>query len=252
MRFAERIALITGASRGIGRATAEHFAREGASVIVNYKRNREAAEATVDAITKSGGRAVAIAADLENGDAIGAMFAEVRQRFGGLDFLVANAAATAFRSLLDTKPHHLSRTFAITVAGFLRCVQEAVPLMDGRGGAIVAISGIDTLKTVPDHGALGAAKAAMEMMVRYFAAELAAKGIRVNGVNPGYVDTDSARFYAGADYDRRAREEWIPSIPAARLASPAEIASVIAFLCSNDASYVYGQTVVVDGGLTLA
>ena len=117
--MSRKAVFITGGARGIGRATAEHFAREGASVIVNYKRNREAAEATVDAITKSGGRAVAIAADLENGDAIGAMFAEVRQRFGGLDLLVANAAATAFRSLLDTKPHHLSRTFAITVAGFL-------------------------------------------------------------------------------------------------------------------------------------
>jgi enoyl-[acyl-carrier protein] reductase III len=252
MRFAGRIALVTGASRGIGRATAERFAREGASVVVNYKRNREAAQATVDAIAERGGRAIAVAADLEDGEAIGAMFAEVRERLGALDFLVANAAATSFRPLLDTKPHHLQRTFAITIAGFLRCVQEAVPLMDGRGGAIVAISGIDTLQTVAGHGTLAAAKAALETMVRYFAAELAPKGIRVNGVNPGYVDTDSARFYAGADYERRAREEWIPSIPAARLAAAAEIASVIAFLCSEEASYVYGQTVVVDGGLTLA
>ena len=252
MRFAGRIALVTGASRGIGRATAERFAREGASVVVNYKRNRAAAEETVAAVSAAGGRALAIAADLEDGDAIGAMFAEIRERLGGLDFLIANAAATAFRSLLDTKPHHLQRTFALTVAGFLRCVQEAVPLMDGRGGAIVAVSGIDTLKTIPDHGTLGAAKAAMETMVRYFAAELAPRGIRVNGVNPGYVDTDSARFYAGDDYERRVREEWIPAIPAARVASAAEIAAVIAFLCSPDASYVYGQTLVIDGGLTLA
>ncbi len=252
MRFTGRIALITGASRGIGRAAAERFAREGACVVVNYKRNRDAAQATVDAITAAGGHALAIAADLEDGEAIGAMFAAIRERLGGLDFLVANAAATAFRSLLDTKPHHLQRTFAITVGGFLRCVQEAVPLMEGRRGAIVAISGIDTWKTIPEHGTLGAAKAAMETMVRYFAAELAPQGIRVNGVNPGYVETDSARFYAGEDYDRRVRDEWIPAIPAARIASAAEIASVIAFLCSEDASYVYGQTVVVDGGLTLA
>jgi enoyl-[acyl-carrier protein] reductase III len=252
MRFVGRIALVTGASRGIGRATAERFAREGATVVVNYRRNRDAAAATVDAITGGGGKAIAVEADLGSGDAIAAMFAEVRSLFGALDVLVANAAATAFRPLLETKPHHVERTFAITVSGFLRCVQEAVPLMDGRGGAIVAVSGFDTLKTLAGHGTLGAAKASMEMLVRYLAAELSPRRIRVNGVNPGYVDTDSARFYAGEDYERRVREEWIPAIPASRIASPDEIAAAIAFLCSADASYVYGQTLVVDGGLTLA
>jgi enoyl-[acyl-carrier protein] reductase III len=252
MRFAGRIALVTGASRGIGRATAERFAREGATVVVNYRRNRDAAAATVAAITGGGGKAIAVEADLGSGDAIAGMFAEVRRSFEALDVLVANAAATAFRPLLETKPHHVERTFAITVSGFLRCVQEAVPLMDGRGGAIVAVSGFDTLKTLAGHGTLGAAKASMEMLVRYLAAELAPRRIRVNGVNPGYVDTDSARFYAGEDYERRVRDEWIPAIPASRIASPDEIAAAIAFLCSADASYVYGQTLVVDGGLTLA
>jgi enoyl-[acyl-carrier protein] reductase III len=251
MRFAGRIALVTGGSRGIGRATVERFAREGATVVVNYRRNHEAAAATVDAIARAGGRAIAVAADLESGEAIAAMFAEVRSRVGALDFLVANAAATAFRPLLETKPHHVQRTFAITVSGFLRCVQEAVPLMEGRRGSIVAASGIDTLKAIPGHGLLGGAKASMEMLVRYLATELAPRGIRVNGVNPGYVETDSARFYAGDDYERKVSEEWIPSIPASRLAAADEIAAVIAFLCSEDASYVYGQTVIVDGGLTL-
>jgi len=250
-RFSSRIALITGGSRGIGRATAERFASEGATVVVNYRRNAQAAAETVEAITRRGGNAVAIAADLESGDAIAVMFAEVRQRFGALDFLIANAAATAFRPLLDTRPHHLERTFAITVSGFLRCVQEAVPLMEGREGAIVAVSGFDTVKAIPGHGTLGAAKSAMETMVRYLASELAPKRVRVNAVNPGYVDTDSARFYAGPDFRRRFEEEWVPSIPAGRLAAPEEVAGVITFLCSSDASYVYGQTLLVDGGLLL-
>jgi len=250
-RFTGRIALITGGSRGIGRATAERLAHEGATVVINYRRNASAAADTVEAITRRGGHAVAIAADLESGEAIAAMFREVRERFGALDFLIANAAATAFRPLLDTKPHHLERTFAITVSGFLRCVQEAVPLMAGRDGAIVAVSGFDTLRAIPGHGTLGAAKAAMETMVRYLASELASKRLRVNAVNPGYVDTDSARFYAGPDFRRRFEEEWIPSIPAGRLAAPEEIAGVIAFLCSRDASYVFGQTLLVDGGLLL-
>src|SRR5258706_14849962 len=114
-RFPGRIALVTGASRGIGRTTAELFAREGAKVVVNYRRNREAADETVEAITKAGGEAVAIEADLGNGEAIAAMFAEVKQRFGALDFLVANAAATAFRPLIDSKDYNVERTYAITV-----------------------------------------------------------------------------------------------------------------------------------------
>lgn len=250
-RFSDRIALVTGASRGIGRATAERFARDGAAVVVNYRRNREAAEATVAAIEDMGGRALAVEADLGSPEAIGAMFAAVKERFGALDFLVANAAATAFRPMLETKRHHVERTFAITVSGFLGCIQEAVPLMEGRRAAIVAVSGIDTAKVMEGHGTLGAAKAAMEMMVRYLATELAPREIRVNGVNPGYIDTDSARFYAGADWERKMREEWLPAIPASRIGSPEEIAAVIAFLCSEEASYVYGQILLVDGGLTL-
>jgi enoyl-[acyl-carrier protein] reductase III len=250
MTLAGKIALVTGASRGIGRATAERLAREGASVVVNYRNNREAAAETLATIADRGGKAAAIQADLEDGAAIADMFAQVKEQFGALDILVANAAATAFRPLLETRDYNVNRTFGITVSGFLRCVQEAVALMQGRDGAIVAVSGFDTLRVVPGHGTLGAAKAALETLVRYLAVELAPR-IRVNGVNPGFIDTDSARFYAGADYERRFREEWLPQIPAARIGRAEEVAAVIAFLCSEPASYIYGQTVVVDGGRTL-
>ncbi len=153
-----KVALVTGASRGIGRATALRFARDGASVVVNYRRNEAAAGETVAAIAGSGGCALAVRADLEDGPEIATLFATVRERFGRLDVLIANAAATAFRPLLETGDHNVERTFGITVTGFVRCVREAVPLMSG--GTIVAVSGFDTQRVLAGHATLGAAKAA--------------------------------------------------------------------------------------------
>ena len=247
---ASRVAIVTGASRGIGRATALKLASSGAAVVVNYRRNDTAATETVDAIVASGGRALAVRADLESGSEIAAMFASVRERLGRVDVLVLNAAATAFRPLLETRDHNVERTFAITVTGFLHCIREAVPLMNG--GAIVGVSGFDAIRVLPGHGTLGAAKAALETLVRYLAVELAPRGIRVNGVSPGYVETDSARLYAGAEFEDRVRAEWAAATPFGRLARPEEVANVIRFLCSDEASFVCGQTIVVDGGRTLA
>jgi enoyl-[acyl-carrier protein] reductase III len=254
MRFAGKVALVTGASRGIGRATAEMFAREGASVVVNYRRNRESAEQVVAGIERGGGAAIAIEADLASAEAVTAMFARVKERFGALDLLVANAAATAFRPLVESKDYNVERTYAITVMGFFRCVQQAAPLMERRGGAIVAVSGIDTARYIAGHGALGSAKAAMEMLVRYFAVELAPQNIRVNGVNPGFIDTDSARMYAeygGKSWDARIESDWLPQVPARRIGEVDEVGRVIAFLCSPESSYIYGQTIAVDGGFSL-
>jgi enoyl-[acyl-carrier protein] reductase III len=250
MPAGRKVALITGASRGIGRATALRLARDGAAVVVNYRRNEAAAAETVAAITATEAEAVPVRADLEDSDQIAGMFAAVRERFGRLDIFVANAAATSFRPLLETKPHNVTRTFGITVNGFLRCVQEAATLMVD-GGAVVAVSGFDTLRVLPGHGTLAAAKAALETLVRYLAVELAPRRIRVNGVNPGYVETDSARMYAGPDYESRIRPEWIAATPAGRIGRPEDVANVIAFLCSDEAGFICGQTIVVDGGLTL-
>lgn len=127
----DRVALVTGGSRGIGRATVERLARDGYAVVVNFRRDDAAARETVAAVETSGGRAIALRADLEDPGAIDALFAETKQQFGGLDVLVANAAATSFRPLLETDDRHVQRTFAITVTGFLHCVRNAVPLMEG-------------------------------------------------------------------------------------------------------------------------
>lgn len=244
-----RVAIVTGASRGIGRATALRLGREGHAVAVAYRHEEERARETCAALAALGAEALPVCADLEDGSRIDALFDQVAERWGRVDVMVANAAATAFRDLLETRPHHVRRTFSISVDGFLRCAQRAVALMEG-GGAIVAVSGFDALRALPGHAVLGAAKSALETLVRYLAVELAPRDVRVNAVSPGYVATDSARTYAGEDYETRERE-WIAATPLRRLASPDEIAQVIWFLCSQESSFVTGQTLVADGGLTL-
>lgn len=178
------------------------------------------------------------------------MFREVAEHFGALDIFVANAAATAFRSVLDLKAHHLARTYQITVFGFVEAAQEAAKLMAGRRGRIVTVSSFPTLRYLPNYAALGSAKAALETLTRYLAVELAPLGITANGVSPGLVETDSSRAYAGPDFERFQRE-IIKSTPKGRSGTPEDIARVIAFLCSDDAEWIVGQTIMVDGGMTI-
>ena len=250
MRFADKVALITGSSRGIGRAIALRLASEGAAIVVNYRRNLEQARAVVAEVEQRGSRAIALQADMSDGESVRAMFQQVKQHYGQLDILVVNAAATAFRPLLRQKEHNVTRTFGLTITGTLVAVQEAVPLMQGRTGKIVTISGIDSLRMLSGHGLLGAAKAALENMTMYLAHELGAQGIAVNSINPGLIATDSSKMYAGGDeaYAKYERDV-LPNTPAGRVGRPEDIAAVTAFLCSEDADFIRGQTLLVDGGL---
>jgi enoyl-[acyl-carrier protein] reductase III len=246
----KKTVLITGGSRGIGRATALEMASQGYNVIIVYKKNEAAAMEVLEEIKKRGSDGIAIPTDMENPEEIRSMFQEVKDKIGHLDALILNAAASAFKPLNKQKEHNMERTFNLTVKGALVAVQEATPLMAGRNGKIVTVSGFDSFKYVPYHGMLGAAKAALESLTRYWACELAGQGITVNSVNPGAIESDSSKTYAGDNWEPW-KKEWLAATPKGRMGTPEDIAGVIAFLCSPAAEFICGQTIVVDGGITL-
>src|SRR6185312_6967778 len=245
--FEGKIALITGASRGIGRALALSLAARGATPIINYRRNEDAARDTVAEIERLGATGLAIRADLESVEQIETMFDQVSERFGRLDFFVANASASNFRPLMELKPHHLERTFNTNVRAFVVGAQRAARLMD-RGGRIVVLSSYGSLRVFPTYANLGATKAALEMWARYMAAELAPQGINVNAVTPGIIESDSLSFF----YDTglvAPLETVVRKIPKQRLGTVQEAADSVLFLLSPASEYITGTTLVVDGGL---
>ena len=204
-RDRQRHILITGGTRGIGLACAEHFATEDARLLLNYRRDEAQAATACRRIEELGAKAEGLACDLGNLDAIDAMVEKLGD--SAIDVLIVNAAATAFKPLENTGPHNIAKTFDITVRGFTHLVQRTVPLMP-PGSSIVAVSGFDAIRVIERHATLGAAKAAMETLVRYMAVEFAPRGLRVNGVSPGYIDTKSAQIYAGVERYEQQKATW--------------------------------------------
>lgn len=241
-----RVALITGGTKGLGLATAKLFAQRGADVYLGYRRDREAAEKAVFSLQELGVKAAAIDADLSEENGIDKLFENFQSLTPKLDFYIHNAAATAFKNLSEIKPHHVDKTFNITVKSFIGALPWLDKLMKSRG-AVVTVGGMDTLKMVPFHGLLAAAKSALETLTKYAAHELAPRHIRVNGVNPGFMATESTQLYMGEKFDEF-REYFRKSTPGEREPRLEEIAQVILFLCSEQSSWVLGQNLIVDGG----
>jgi enoyl-[acyl-carrier protein] reductase III len=250
-----RVALVTGGSRGIGRGIAVELARRGADCVVTYRRQGDLAGEVAREIEALGRRALALSLDLGSPAEVGPLIEHVGEAFGRLDILVANAAATAFRPMLAQMDHNVERTFAISVGALVAAVRAAVPLMRGSGGRVIAISGIDSHQAMTGHGVLGAAKAAVESLVRSLALELGPLGITVNGVSPGFIDTDSSRIYVERGLGRRlspARARVAAATPVRRLGTVEDVAGLVAYLVSDAAGFLTGQTIVIDGGLTVA
>jgi len=243
------LALVTGGSRGIGRAIVERLAQDGADIAFVYRRDAAAAALVEAKVRALGRRCLALRADLGEAAEVAAALDQLGDE--PVDVFVANAAATAFKPLLDVKPHHIEKTYAISLASFLHIVQRIAPRMPA-GGRIVAISGMDTHRYVAGHGVLASAKAALEALTRYLAVELGPGGITVNSVNPGYVDTDSVALYLGDEAGRRAfMEEIEGATPLRALGTPEEVAALVAFLCSPEAGWMQGQVLYLDGGVFL-
>lgn len=245
--FAGQVVLITGASRGIGRATALRFAEGGASIVVNYLRHRAAADEAVRAIEAAGATAIPVRADVSDPEDLDRLFAETQAAFGGLDILVSNAALGVLRPALDFTPKYWQKTLDVMGRALLLCAQRAVPLMEGRWGRIISISSIGAQRVLPNYVGPGVAKAVLETLTRYLAVELAPQGISVNAVSGGVIETEALDAFPNqAEMLAAGRRA-----PAGRLGQPDDIAAVVTLLCRPEARWICGQTIIADGGYSL-
>jgi len=247
---AGRVALITGSSRGIGRELALSLAAQGASLVVNYKSNADLAAEVVAAAEQAGGRGIAVQADMEDPEQIEALFAAAAEEFGKLDYFVGNAAASSFKPIAELKVHNLDRSYAMNIRAFVLGAQRAVELMSD-GGRIVTLSSYGSIRAYPTYANLGAAKAALEAWVRYMAVEFAPLGINVNAVNGGIIESDSSAYFYEVEGMPSLEEKVLPKIPMARQGTVKEVADTVEFLLEPRSSYITGQSLVVDGGLSV-
>jgi NAD(P)-dependent dehydrogenase (short-subunit alcohol dehydrogenase family) len=249
-RFANKLALVTGSSRGIGRALALTLAREGASIVVNFNRNADLAATTVGEIESLGARAFAAQANMEEPAQIDLLFDRVEKEFGRLDYFVSNAAASSFKKIADLKAHNLDRSFALNVRAFVLGAQRAIKLMT-HGGRIAVLSSYGSVRAYPTYANLGSNKAAIEAWVRYMAVEFAPLGVNVNCVSGGLIDTESCAYFYENVAGMAPIAGVLSKIPKARMGTAQEVADTVAFLLAPESEYITGQTICVDGGLSV-
>lgn len=246
-KLKDRVAVVTGASKGIGASIAKHLAAEGAAVVVNYASSRAGADRVVAEITREGGRAIAVQADLARPSDIARLFAEALDAFGRLDILVNNAGVYEFLPLEEITEEHFHRQFNVNVLGLLLASKEAAKHFGDAGGRIVNVSSIASRVMPPNTSVYTATKAAVDAITGVLAKELGPRGIRVNAVNPGMVETEGV--HAAGIMESDFRKETEAKTPLGRIGQPQDIAPTVVFLASEDSGWVTGETLLVAGGL---
>jgi len=245
-KLAGKVAVVTGASKGIGAAIAKHLAAEGASVVVNYASSKVGADKVVSEITSVGGKAVAVQGDVARKADIERLFAETKKAFGRLDVLVNNAGIYEFAPLENVTEEHFHKHFNLNVLALILASQAAAKLFDAAGGNIVNLSSIASTLAMPNAAVYSGSKAAVDAITRSLAAELGPRKIRVNAVRPGMVETEGTHSAGIAESDMRKQVE--AQTPLGRIGQPQDIASAVVFLVSGDSSWITGETFVISGG----
>jgi 3-oxoacyl-[acyl-carrier protein] reductase len=241
-----KVAIVTGASKGIGAAIALAYAKEGAAVVVNYASSKAGADKVVAEIAKIGGKSIAVQADMSKTEDIQRLFAEAKNTFGRLDVLVNNAGVYEFAPLEQVTPEHFHKQFNLNVLGLILACQEAAKQFGDAGGVIINISSIAATAAPPTTVVYSATKGAVDTVTKVLAKELGPRKIRVNALNPGMIETEGVRSAGISESDFRKQIE--AETPLGRIGQPQDIAPVAVFLASDDSGWVTGETLHVSGG----
>ncbi len=247
-KLAGKVAIVTGASKGIGAAVAIHLAEEGASVVVNYASSKEGADHVVSEIEKKGGKAIAIKANITEQADVQRLFSEAQKKFGKLDILVNNAGVYEFAPLEKVTPEHFHKMFNLNVLALLLVSQEAVKHFGPKGGSIVNVSSVASTIALPNTSVYSATKAAVDAITKSIGTELGTRNIRVNSINPGLVETEGVHTAGFSEGEFRKQAESRTAL--GRIGQPNDIAPAVVFLASDDAAWITGETLIISGGRT--
>jgi enoyl-[acyl-carrier protein] reductase III len=248
LRLRGKRALVTGSSRGIGRAIALSLADFKVDVAINYLRNRSRAEETAEEIEARGVRCLLLKGNVAKPEHVERMFGSIRDQWGGLEIVISNAASGVLRSARELTMHHFDWAMHINAAALLPITQSFLDLPSEGQKVVVAVSSLGAVRAIPNYTAVGASKAALESMVRHLAVEFAPEGLRINAVSAGTVDTDALLHFPNRD---ELLDQARHRTPAGRLLHPQDVANTVVYLCTEFASMIHGQTIVVDGGYSI-
>jgi 3-oxoacyl-[acyl-carrier protein] reductase len=242
-----RVAIVTGASKGIGAQIARELAAAGAAVVVNYAGSRDGAESVVSEIKAAGGKALAVQADVAKIDAVQRLVGQTVKAFGAPDILVNNAGVYQFAPLEAVTPELFHTQFDINVLGLLLMTQETAKHFSAKGGSIINISSVVSTMSLPGSSVYAATKAAVDTITRVLSKELGGRNIRVNAINPGMIETEGARAQGiiGSDFEKNV----LAQTPLGRIGQPADVAKVAVFLASDDSGWISGETILAAGGM---